>query len=106
MATRATRRRKVPKYMTGSTYSIENARAYAASLSPADRMDHIKNIVSGAVRFGEQTEAHVFARAEMSGYEAHDVHEAIGELLDEGKVRSTIIDGKEFGFLPGLVGNR
>jgi len=104
MATR--RRKKVPKYMTGSTYSIENARAYAAALSPAARMEHIKNIVHNMTRGHEQTEASVFARAEQSGYEQHDIDAAIGELLDEGRVRSTVIDGKEFGFLPGLVGVR
>jgi len=98
MATR--RRKKVPKY---KPYNLEESREYIAALSPDKHEKYLKTLICNAVRGHEQTEASVYAEAEQRGFAAHDVDKAIDELLDEGYVRSTIIDGKDFGFLPGLV---
>jgi hypothetical protein len=93
-------------YMTNSTMTqqIESGRRYLATLTAEQRFRLAIMMVLSAVGYrGEQTEAHVFANAEQSGIAAELVEAAIADLVDSGAIRSTVIDGKEHGFLPGLV---
>jgi hypothetical protein len=91
--------------------AIEQARAYAASLSTLERVRWARNIILNSTRWEREcTESHLWARCDGSGLEPIDYETAVGELLDEGRIRSTIMDARakcaldrDFGFIPCLV---
>jgi len=75
--------------------------------NPFDRATHpehrdLWNVIANGTRT-EQTEAWAFAQGQLRGLHTADVDGIIGAMLDAGVVRSTVIDGGEYGYLPGLV---
>ena len=78
------------------------SKKYVAGLSHAQRIRHIRNMLLTSAR-REQTDAYLKGSALSRAFSEADYEEAVGELLDEGLIRATVIDGREFGFVPGLV---
>ena len=55
------------------------------------RAECVQGWVNVVLQNGEQTEAYVFGSLELRGASRAETDEAIGALLDIGKIRSTLI---------------
>ena len=95
-------RRKKPTSYHSWGDQIATSRKYVATLTPAERVRAVENMILSSTR-REQTDAHLCALAQQSGYDTGTYESAVNNLLDAGHITATVIGDIGGGFHAGLV---